>query len=123
MQERSKRGRGMVSEHRFLISAFLKDVLNEITTFAASEGAQGGSKSLQSLPGRIRNQFQTLLNSCFDALAGGPGRSTPGFFGTFGTKKYEKRRRNGAISPFPKASNGEISSFLRRFWAQVAKAP
>ena len=56
----------MVSERRFSISAFLKDVPNEITTFAALEGAQGGSKSLQSLPGRGQNQFQTLLNSCFD---------------------------------------------------------
>ena len=69
----------MVSERRFSISAFLKDVPNEITTFAASEGAQGGSKSLQSLPGRGQNQFQTLLNSCFDfwsllsALAGALG--------------------------------------------------
>ena len=73
----------MVSEPCFLISAFLKDVLNEITTFASPEGAQGGPKSLQSLPAQIRNQFETLLNSCFDfwtllsALAGGPGRSTP----------------------------------------------
>ena len=56
----------MVSEPCFLISAFLKDVLNEITTFASPEGAQGGPKSLQSLPAQIRNQFETVLNSCFD---------------------------------------------------------
>ena len=83
MQERSKRGRGMVSEPRFLIRAFLEDVLNEITTFAAPEGAQGGPKSLQSLPARVRNEFQTPLDSRIDfgaflnALASSLGRSTP----------------------------------------------
>ena len=83
MQERSKRGRGMVSEPRFLISAFLEDVLNEITTFAGPEGAQGGPKSLQSLPAQVRNAFQTPLDSRIDfwaflsALASSLGRSTP----------------------------------------------
>ena len=73
----------MVSEPRFLISAFLEDVLNEITTFAAPEGTQGGPKSLQSLPGLDRNQLQTQLGSCIEfwtllsALASGLGRSTP----------------------------------------------
>ena len=94
----------MVSEPRFLISAFLGDVLNEITTFAVPEGAQGGPKSLQSLPAQVRNEFQTPLDSHIDfwaflsALASSLGRSTPlrrpdppspsaaGYFGNFGPK-------------------------------------
>ena len=73
----------MVSEPRFLIRAFLEDVLNEITTFAVPEGAQGGPKSLQSLPARVRNEFQTPLDSRIDfgaflnALASSLGRSAP----------------------------------------------
>ena len=78
-----KRGRGMVSEPRFLISAFLEDVPNEITTFAGPRGAQGGPKSLQSLPAQVRNAFQTPLDSRRDflaflsALASSLGRSPP----------------------------------------------
>ena len=70
----------MVSEPRFLISAFLEDVLNEITTFAAPEGAQGGPKSLQSIPARVRNELQTPLDWRIDfwvflrALAGAEAR-------------------------------------------------
>lgn len=52
MQERSKRGRGMVSKPCFLISAFLEDALNGITIFAGPKDAQSGSKSLQSLLAR-----------------------------------------------------------------------
>ena len=73
----------MVLEPSFLISTFFKDVLNEITTFASSEAAKGGPKSLQSLPALARNQFQTPLDSRIDfwtllsALAGGPGGEGP----------------------------------------------
>ena len=83
VQERSKRGRAMVSELRFFISAFLEDVPNENTIFAGPEGAQGGPKSLQSLPAQVRNVFQTPLDSRIDfwafisALASSHGRSTP----------------------------------------------
>ena len=83
MQERSKRGRGMVSEPRFLRSAFLEDVPNEITTVAGPKGAQGGPKSLQSLPAQIQDEFQRPLDSRIDfwaflsALASSLGRSTP----------------------------------------------
>ena len=73
----------MVSEPRFLISAFLEDVLNEITTFAGLDGAQEGPKSLQSLPAQVRNAFQTPLDSRNDfwaflsVLASSLGRTTP----------------------------------------------
>ena len=73
----------MVSEPRFLISAFLEDVLNEITTFDGPKGAQGVPKSLQSLPAQVRNEFQTPLDSRIDfwvllsALASGLGRFMP----------------------------------------------
>ena len=66
----------MVLEPSFVISAFFEDVLNEITTFAFPEAAKRGPKSLQSLPGMVRDQFQTPLDSRIDfwtllsALAG-----------------------------------------------------
>ena len=83
MQELSKRGPGIVSEARFLISALLEDIPNEITTFAGLEGTQGGSKSLQSLPAQVRNDFQMPLDSRIhfwpfpSALASSLGRATP----------------------------------------------
>ena len=72
----------MVSEPRFLISAFFEDVLNEIITFDGPKGAQGVPKSLQSLPTQVRNEFQTPLDSRIDfcaflsALASSLGGST-----------------------------------------------
>ena len=59
----------MVSESRFLRSAFLEDVLNEIITFASPEVAQEGPKSLQNPPARLRNEFQTPLDSRIDFWA------------------------------------------------------
>ena len=78
-----KKGRGVVSEPRFLISAFLKDFFGEINTFGGPEGAQGGAKSLQSLPAQVRNDFQMSLDSRIhfwafpSALASSLGRSLP----------------------------------------------
>ena len=47
-------------------SRFLKDVLNEITTFASPDGAQGDPKSLRRPPARARNEFHTPLESRID---------------------------------------------------------
>ena len=58
MQERSKRGRGMVSESRFLISAFLEEVLNEIAIFGGPKASKAGSRETQSAP---RKQYNSIL--------------------------------------------------------------
>ena len=91
----------MVSEPRFLVCAFLEDVPNEITTLAGPEGAQGVPKSLQSLPGQVRNHFQMALDSRIhfwgsqvplQADLGGPRHSAglpppgAGFQATFASK-------------------------------------
>ena len=56
----------MVLEPRFLISAFVEDARNEITTFASAEGAKSDSKSLQSLVAIIRYQLETIVISRVD---------------------------------------------------------
>ena len=55
-----------------MIHAFLEDVSNEITIFAAPASARGRAKSLQKPPAQMRNEWQTLLDSHIDfrALSG-----------------------------------------------------
>ena len=86
VQELSKRGRGMVSEPRFLISAFLEDVLNEIATFDGPKASKAGSRETQSAP---RKQYNSILR---------PARKTCGSESVaIGTAAAQGRRKGGGI--------------------------
>ena len=104
MQERSKRSRGMVSEPRFLISAFLEDVLNEIATFGGPKASKAGCRETQSAP---RKQYNSILR---------PARKTCGSESVaIGTAAAQGRGEEGPST----TGNSEVTLVKLQFSAKT----